>query len=69
MGVPLCVSQCPFAREAELTGVNETPSLKDVISMAKWRKDNLPWFDQAQASSLAIQRSSSDTNSLNERHE
>ena len=58
-----------IAREAELTGVNETPSLKDVISMAKWRKDNLPWFDQAQLSSLAIQRSSSDTNSLNERHE
>ncbi|MBC8001823.1 MAG: tetratricopeptide repeat protein [Opitutaceae bacterium] len=58
-----------IAREAELTGVYETPSLKDVIIMAKWRKDNLPWFDQALASSLAIQRSSSYTNSLNERHE
>lgn len=58
-----------IAREAELTGVNETPSLKDVVIMAKWRKDNLPWFDQALASSLAIQRSSSDTNSLHERHE
>lgn len=58
-----------IAREGELTGVNATPSLKDVIIMAKWRKDNLPWFDQAQASSLAIQRSSSDTNSLNERYE
>ena len=36
------------AREKELTSLSDTPSLKTVIEMAKWRKENMSWQGRAE---------------------
>jgi tetratricopeptide (TPR) repeat protein len=36
------------AREKELTASAETPNLKTVIELAKWRKEHIQWHDRAE---------------------
>jgi tetratricopeptide (TPR) repeat protein len=42
------------AREKELTGAAATPSLKTVLEMAKWRKDQIGWQGRAEVAVRAL---------------
>lgn len=41
-------------REAEATGTNATPNLRTVVEMARWRRDNLTWLQNATATAAAL---------------
>jgi len=38
----------PIAREKDLTGPTDTPSLRTVVEMAKWRKSQINWRDRTE---------------------
>ena len=55
------------AREKELTASAETPNLKTVIELAKWRKEHIQWQDRAEVAVQSLKLrpvSSTTTNAL-----
>jgi tetratricopeptide (TPR) repeat protein len=54
-----------LAREKELTGLPNMPSLKAVIEMAKWRKDHLSWQGKAEMTMQSLRLDSLHRSSTN----
>lgn len=51
-----------IGREKEYTAPDSPPSLRAVIEMARWRRDNLSWFSGAVASATALRPPAAITN-------
>src|SRR5690606_11798797 len=45
-----------IARENDIAGTNATPALQAILDMARWRRDNLNWYERAMAGAAAIRQ-------------